>query len=306
MTKNFEHVWDLPEPNAIETVKVEHDAEIILRRHGNPEGPRLLLSHGNGLAIDLYYPFWSLLTDQFDLVIYDLRNHGWNRVSEIANHTLWNMIDDLGIVRREISRLFGEKPTVGVFHSVSSMTVLLSQDKGDNFDGLVLFDPPLCKPGKSYHDLDDAAERVADLANQRAHRFKDPSELSAILPYLPNFQRVVSGIPELFVNTTLKPADDGSGFELRCPREYEAQIIRYAGVYGSLVDFSSFKCPIKVIGADPTLPYAYLPTLDLGDAIGVDYDFLPEATHFLQLEQPKQCAEILTEFVKTIFNSPPP
>ena len=31
---------------------------VTLRRHGNPNGPRLVLSHGNGLAVGLYYPFW--------------------------------------------------------------------------------------------------------------------------------------------------------------------------------------------------------------------------------------------------------
>ncbi len=39
---------------------------------------RLVLSHGNGMAIDLYYPFLSLPTDDFDLIIYDLRNPGWS------------------------------------------------------------------------------------------------------------------------------------------------------------------------------------------------------------------------------------
>ena len=41
---------------------------IMLRRHGNPSGPRLVLSHGTGLAIDVYYPFWSLLADRFDFL----------------------------------------------------------------------------------------------------------------------------------------------------------------------------------------------------------------------------------------------
>jgi pimeloyl-ACP methyl ester carboxylesterase len=61
-------------------------AIIKLRRHGNPTGPRIVLSHGNGLAADLYYPFWSLLADRFDIVLYDLRNHGWNPIGDRAAH----------------------------------------------------------------------------------------------------------------------------------------------------------------------------------------------------------------------------
>ena len=55
-------------------------APITLRRHGNPSGPRRVFSHGNALAADLYYPFWSLLMDRFDIVLYDVRSHGWNPV----------------------------------------------------------------------------------------------------------------------------------------------------------------------------------------------------------------------------------
>ena len=88
--------------------------------------------------------------------------------------------------------------------------------------------------------------------------------------------------------------------ELRCPREYEAQIIDYAGVYGVAVHFDEIRCPVKVIGADPTLPFSYLPTMDLSDILSVDYDFLPEATHFLQLEKPHECAAALTEFLRSL------
>ena len=48
---------------------MDDGALIILRRHGNPKGQRIVLSHGSGLSADLYYPFWSLLTDSFDIVI---------------------------------------------------------------------------------------------------------------------------------------------------------------------------------------------------------------------------------------------
>lgn len=65
-----------------------------------------------------------------------------------------------------------------------------------------------------------------------------------------------------------------------------------------LIDFDSLRCPTKVIGADPTLPYSYLPTLDLSDMMTVDYDFLPGATHFLQLERPAECVARMREFLE--------
>ena len=29
----------------------------------------MLLTHGNGVAADLYFPFWSLLAERFDLFL---------------------------------------------------------------------------------------------------------------------------------------------------------------------------------------------------------------------------------------------
>ena len=56
-----EPVWEIPEPRSVCEVRLDADTVTTLRRHGNPDAPRLVLSHGNGLAIDLYYPFWSCL-----------------------------------------------------------------------------------------------------------------------------------------------------------------------------------------------------------------------------------------------------
>ena len=69
-----------------------------------------------------------------------------------------------------------------------------------------------------------------------------------------------------------------------------------------LVDFAALRCPIKVVGADPTLPFSYLPTLDLHHIRTVDYDFLPDATHLLQLEQPRECAALMRRFIE--LNAP--
>ena len=68
-----------------------------------------------------------------------------------------------------------------------------------------------------------------------------------------------------------------------------------------LVDFEAQVCPTRVTGADPTLPFSYLPTLDLSDVFTVGYDFLPDATHFLQLEKPEQCVEVMLEFITPII-----
>ena len=56
--------------------------------------------------------------------------------------------------------------------------------------------------------------------------------------------------------------------------------------------------PIKVIGGDPTMLLSFLPSMDLSGLTGLDYDFVPETTHFLQLENPQGCADIMLEFLE--------
>ena len=294
---NAETVWEVPQPLSTLDVPVDRDTVITLRRHGNPEGQQLVLSHGNGLAIDLYYPFWSLLTDDFDLIIYDLRNHGWNTAGTLENHNLPTLVRDHDRVLEAIDHHYGQKPKIGVFHSISALATLLSPGNGSAYSALVLFDPPICKPGASYEEFDAAATRTAGMARRRTERFPTREAFADLLLFLPIFQRAVPGVPELMAKATLRECSAADGYELCCPREYEAQIIEYAGIFAVSVDFGKLLCPTKVVGADPTLPYSYLPTLDLGDMLGVDYDFLPETTHFLQLEQPQECATAMREFI---------
>ena len=295
-----ETIWKLPEPLSTHDVRLEDGAVTTLRRHGNPDGPRLVMTHGNGLAIDLYYPFWSLLADDFDLIIYDLRNHGWNDVSPLENHNVPTLVSDHDRILETTDLCYGEKPKIGVFHSISALIPLLSPAKGNGYSALVLFDPPLCKPGRSYEDFDAAAVRTATAARRRTERFHSIHQLAEVLSIAPQYRRLVPGLFNLMAQATLRRCNDGDGYQLRCPREYEAQIIDYACVYSVAINFDSLRCPIKVIGADPALPFSYLPTLDLSDILSVRYDFLPEATHLLQLEQPSECVATMLEFFNEI------
>ena len=298
-----EIVWEVPEPLSTHDVRVDDETVITLRQHGNPSGPRLVLSHGNGLATDLYYPFWSLLVDDFDLIIYDLRNHGRNPVSGLENHSLPTLAQDNDTILEAVDLHYGAKPRIGVFHSVAALATLLSPKKGGDFAARVLFDPPVCKPGRSFKVYEDIAKRMAKTIRQSTSQFKTTQELVDILPYIPAWQHVVPGVFDLYARTTLRERANGEGYEPRCPPEYQAQLIEYASAFAVLVDFQSLLCPTKVIGADPTLPYSYLPTLDLSDMSTVDYDFLPDTTHLLLLEKPQECVRSMLEFIEPIITT---
>ncbi len=292
----MDSVLEIPEPVSVCDVPLDERTVTTLRRHGNPSGPRLVLTHGNGLAIDLYFPFWSLLADDFDLLIYDLRNHGWNSVGPQREHNIPTLIADHDRILGHIERVYGSKPTAGVFHSLSALVTMMSLT--DPYSALVLFDPPLCKPTGGEEEFDAAAERTAAMARRRTERFRATDEFAMLLSFQPALSDVSSEVRELMARATLRKCADGQGVELRCPRHYEAQIAEYVRSFAPLLDLEMLACPTKVVGADPTLPYAYLPTFNLSQAAAIDYDFVPDATHFLQLEKPTECAAILRAFLQ--------
>lgn len=289
-------IWKIPEPLSTLLVKPDSGTEISVRRHGRPDGTRIVLTHGAGLAADLLCPFWTLLTDDYDVMVYDLRNHGRNRTGLMKDHNLPTLVRDHDIVLEAIDREYGCKPTVGVLHSLSTMIALLSE--GKRYSALVLFDPPLVKAGVNEIEMIEEAKRVAEMAQRRAHKFRNREEFVELMEFLPMFKRMQPGVHELMGRTLLRQSPTGEGFELRCPREYESQLTEYARSFFVLIDYESTACPTKVIGADPTLPYAYLPNLDQHLAASMDYDFIPETTHFLQLEKPEDCVALTREFLK--------
>lgn len=287
--------FEVPEPREIEEVQLPDGEAIVVRRHGNPEGPRLLTSHGNGLAIDMYYPFWGAWLGEFDVLVFDLRNHGWNRVGDVAKHHVPQFVQDLDHVAAAVRRRFGEKPTLGIYHSLSSLSVSLSASRGEGYAGLFLLDPPVCKPGRTYAEFEAALERRVRQLRRRAARFDSVEDYAELLRFMV-FWRTVPGAVELAARSMLRPGDDGCGLVLRCPPEYEARLVEYLTAFAVLVEFETMRCPVKVLGADPTVPYSFLPSFDLGAIMECDYDFLPESSHLLFLEQPEVCARRVREF----------
>ena len=89
-----------PEPIEIVDAAMDDGAIIRIRRHGKPDGLRIVLSHGNGLAAEAYYPFWGELLDSCDVVLFDFRNHGQNPFHSADAHQYERLVADLGPVRR--------------------------------------------------------------------------------------------------------------------------------------------------------------------------------------------------------------
>ena len=296
-----EPLWQVPEPMEIAEATMADGSVIFIRRHGNPDGVRLVLSHANGFASDAYYPFWSLLEDRFDLILYDFRNHGWNAQSSLEAHSILTFVDDNERIAETIRTHFGEKQRVGVFHSLSGQTAAFEATQVQNaYVALVLFDPFFCPPGcdpQHKARLERTMVGMAEASRKRRTEFESTIAYAERMRGSPAFERLRPGVVDLIAEATLRQVDDGSAFELRCPREHEAKIYEQGLHYANSVEIDALTCPVKVIGSDPAEPHSFLPTVAMDEILQLNYDFIPETTHFLQLEEPDECVATMLDFI---------
>ena len=296
----MEHRWEIPEPADVLDVRTRDGGIIHVRRHGVPHGPRLLLTHGNGMAADAYFPFWGELADRFEIFVHDLRNHGWNPVGRLEDHRIANLIDDGGRVAEAVERQFGSKPLTGVFHSLSGLLGLWQSIAGViRFDAIVAFDLPLVPPGQTRSDLERVGQHLARMARKRRSSYATRDAFARRLARMPVFNRLQARDFDLIARTTLREGA-GGGYELRCPPEYEARMFGEYYSWSSITETRDAPCPVKAISADPTIVGTYLPGEGMEELVHMDYDFVPETSHLHQIEAPDQCREAMLEFLDEI------
>ena len=144
-------------------------------------------------------------------------------------------------------------------------------------------------------DVTDLVKRTL----RRPPRYVSPGVFTAQLARKPAFARWQ---PEAFAAValhTLRETADG-GWQLRNPRELEAQIFASKPDVGHWQGMARLPCPTMLIAGDPASPFA-APGAHVARAIheemGTDYAFVPDTTHFLQLEAPQACREIMLSFL---------
>ncbi|MGP0094884.1 MAG: alpha/beta fold hydrolase [Xanthobacteraceae bacterium] len=293
----------VPKPSATLDLAMSDGAMLCVRRHGNPDGPRLVLSHGNGLAIDGYYPFWRLFLREFDVILYDERNHGYNPPHLASGHTQTQMAEDMETVLRAIAQHFGERQTAGIFHSLSSNVSLVHFLRyGMRFDALVLFDPPLVPPtGHALHELarnDEVALHAWAL--RRRSRFGHPSELAEHFKRVQGFRRWLPGAAELMARSITKPSPEG-GCELVCPPAFEADIYLQNSNAPSWQALPRIASNILVVTCDYNAPDAAAPS-KVCQAIAGEFDIqvvpIPDTGHLLQIERPLEAAKVTRDYLR--------
>jgi pimeloyl-ACP methyl ester carboxylesterase len=295
--------FEIPAPNLTFDVALDDGARIRMRRQGNPDGVRLLVTHGNGFAIDAYFPYWQYLLAKFDLLVFDFRNHGQNVPVVPAHHTYEQLSRDLERVLQDVKSRLGEKPTAGLFHSMSARTAMKHAiETGWRWDALVLFDPPNVPPPG--HPLYPAMEifenKLTEWARNRRWRFASIDELADEYLQSRATRNWVPGAHELMARSVLRNSPDGDGYELVCAPENEATIYAQALTLNLWPRTSEFGGPVKLIGCDPNLkagPATGPANQALGIEGGYDYSFVEATGHLLQIEKPLECVRLTLEFL---------
>lgn len=300
---NLQTRFSVPPPIAVAEHIMKDGARIRLRRHGKPGATRLVLSHGNGLAINAYAPFWLPLTECYDVVVFDLRNHGENPLHDEAAHNWVSFYSDMEEIFHGIPEHFGPAKSVGVFHSLSAMAALAHvQRMGKRWDAICLFDPPMMPPaGHPLHTIEMVdGPRLSERALRRTATFDAPEELAAQFRRREAFARWLPEAPDLFARHTLRQMPDGR-WTLCCPPAYEGKVYKEKKDESLFERLPRIEVPLKIIAGDPASPYAS-PAAKTAkaahDDLGIDYAFVPGTTHFLQIEEPQACRDLLIDFLR--------
>jgi pimeloyl-ACP methyl ester carboxylesterase len=289
-------------PDAALDVTRAGGAILRLRRHGNPAGPRLFVSHGNGFAIDGYVAFWRRLLADYDVVAFDMRHHGQSPLGDAAPHDYAHMIRDIDAMFLAAESEFGRRPSAGVFHSMSAQAAMAAAiEIGERFDVLIAFDPPNVPPadGAARRQMLAYLDRLTVWAAGRRAHFAEPAELARDYAATRAGGDWQEGAHLSMAQAVLRP---GAGcWTLRCPPALESSIYEAGKTFDLWPHRGDFSARVKLIGSDPERgrpsPTA-LSNRDLAAQGGFDYTAIPGTGHLLQLEKPQACAEAVQEFIE--------
>jgi pimeloyl-ACP methyl ester carboxylesterase len=298
----------IPEPREVIELIMGDGALIRVRVHGNSQGPRILISNGNGFAVDGYYPFWGPLCDRFEVIAFDFRNHGQNPLcaSGLAGHTYAQMALDLNRVFREVAARLGKKTTIGVFHSMSGRTAMKHAcELGFIWDALILFDPPNVPPQghREYPRMEAFEHRLIEWAATRPNEFRNPQELAQQYKGNRGHSTWVEGAHDLMADSVLRKLEDNDLWVLACPREFEASIYSQAKTLNLWPTKEQIGGPFKLIACDPEAKGAPGPAFAnraLAEDMAYEYDCILGTGHLLQIQKPEECRRSMFKFLDQI------
>ena len=295
----------VPIPDEVFSITLKDRAEVKVRRYINNGKPCLVLSHGNGFAIDAYAPFWEPLREKFELCVYDQRHHGWNNPAPTQTAGFELFANDLDNIITRLREIYPATPLFGVYHSLSAIAALLHATSYNNpLDALILFDPPLQPPkGHILYDLAHNFEMMlSGWSRKRQNEFHSPDELADQFTKSRSLSGWISGAHHLMAQSTLKQY--GDKWYLICPPDIESQIYLDSANLIIWDFFSKLHIPVAIINADPAHPAKQAPAQvcsSLVNEIDMPSRMIEGTTHLLQIEKPQECRNALFALLRQMI-----
>ena len=295
---------DIPSPTETFTVQMDDGADVVIRHHAKPGKTRLFITHGNGFAVDGYRVFWEPLLGDYDVVLFDTRNHGMNAPTGADGHNYLQLSRDLSSVHKEVTAKLGAVPSVGLFHSMTSRAGMKNAvEIGSPYDGVVFYDPPSVPfPGHPIFEAMRTFElKLVQWATERRESYGSPGELEAEYTEARASSKWQAQARADMAKAVLRKTD--GGYELSCRRELEASIYLAALTLDLWPTAEQVKVPSLLVGADPN-GRGGPPTGPANNALakegGFRYVGLEGAGHLVQIERPEECRKALFDFLDDI------
>ncbi len=291
----------LAESSVAHVIAADDGAELIARRLGNPDGPRVLVSHGVGFAVDGFAPMWCHLESDCDLILVDLRGHGRNPPVAPESVRGPQIISDMKAALRGIQNEWGEKSLWGLLHSYSGLTALrLESTEPGWFAGLILMEPPAMPPPDhpAFPGFDKGRLALAERSLKRQAVFTSIDDLVAKYTSRDQFSRFAPGAARALAESLLVPDDDG--WRLACSPEVEARFYATNEDDGLWQRLHHVTCPVMVLAGGDDMRDGVPPALtarDLARIGGFDLVEVAGTTHMMVLERPRFVAKLARTFI---------
>jgi len=267
------------------------------------DGPETHLLHANGFCAGTYTPFVKHLVSDIKVIATDIRGHGDSIGQTLGRINHWKIFaDDLkNFIEKKMSY-----PVIGIGHSLGAVTTYMAAATYPHlFSGIILIDPVILPKRILY--LLNALKftgligkfHLASGARRRKRIFNGKNEA---------LQRFTSGrgifktwSPE-FVDAYLECGlleEDENTAILKCDPELEAQIFESAPT-DAWKFASMISCPVLAIRGEKSDTF-YPDAADSLKKYIKDYTLVtvPNTGHFVPMEKPEECAEIIKNFIKS-------
>lgn len=286
------------------TVELSDGATVAVRRWGPERERRVVISHGNGLAADGLWVFGRELLADFEVVAFDLRNHGQNTPARQPEMPWPRYIADIPEIFDAVADGFGARETHGAFHSMSSACTLIAQTLTPRpWASLTLFEPPIAPASSSemMERFNVMQQRLGERTLARRREFPGPEDLARSFVRAPTFSGIAPDAILQLARATLRPAD--AGWQLACAAEVEASnFITAVHLVRHWHDFARVDVPVQLILGDEAAHDMPL-LVEFGRSMERSFGFpvivCPGANHFMQLQQPAWCARQVAAFAKS-------